>query len=70
MTVDGLSGVPALNETNVSISVGSVTDAAQGAPTIVVTSQGFSVIVDAVDLVRKIFQRIETYVISRISSTL
>merc|ERR1712012_1409723 len=59
-----------MGKANVGIAVEGATDAAQGAAAIVLTSPGLSVIVEAIDLSRKIFQRMKNYVIYRIACTL
>ena len=69
-TGDGLSGVIALNGTNVGIAVDSVTDAAQSVSATVLTSLGLALIVEVIDLAMKIFQRFENYLIHRMTCTL
>ena len=52
------------------IAVSGATDAARAAASIVLTSPGLSVIIDAIKESRKIFQRMTSYAIYRIAETL
>ena len=69
-TGDGLSDAIALNGENVGIAVESVTDALHGVSAVVLTSLRLAVIVEIIDLARKIFHRFENYVIHRTTCTL
>ena len=53
-----------------SIAVSCATDAARAAASIVLTTPGLSVIIDAIKESRKIFQRMNSYAIYRIAETL
>ena len=66
MTGDGVNVSPALKKAHVGWSVQWM----QRSAAIVLTNTGLSVIVEAIDLSRKIFQRMKNYVTHRIACTL
>ena len=70
MTGDGVNDAPALKKADCGIAVSDATDAASAAASIVLLTLGLSVIIDAVKESRKIFQRMNSYAIYRITETL
>ncbi|MCB2154482.1 plasma-membrane proton-efflux P-type ATPase [bacterium] len=70
MTGDGVNDAPALKKADCGIAVADATDAARAAASIVLTTPGLSVIVDAVKESRRIFQRMTSYATYRIAETL
>jgi H+-transporting ATPase len=69
MTGDGVNDAPALKQAEMGIAVANSTDVAKSSASMVLVEDGISVIVNAIYISRKIYQRILTWVLNKLSKT-
>jgi H+-transporting ATPase len=69
MTGDGVNDAPALKQAEVGTAVSSATDVAKGAASIVLTDEGLTDIIGPIKIGRMMFERINTWILNKISRT-
>jgi H+-transporting ATPase len=70
MTGDGVNDSPPLKQAEVGIAVSSATDVAKGAASIVLTIEGLSGILAPINVGRMMFQRINTWILNKITRSI
>jgi H+-transporting ATPase len=70
MTGDGVNDAPALKQAEMGIAVSSSTDVAKASASIVLTEEGVGVIIDAIKISRRIYQRMLTWVINKVTKVI
>ena len=70
MTGDGVNDSLALKQAEVGVAVSNTTDVAQASASIVLTQAGIRVILDAITTSRRIYQRMLTWVINKVTKVI
>jgi H+-transporting ATPase len=70
MTGDGVNDAPALKQAEMGVSVSESSDVAKASASMVITEPGVKVIVDAIETSRKIYQRMLTWVLNKVTKVI
>ncbi len=70
MTGDGVNDAPALKQSEVGVAVSSATDVAKASAKLVLTQAGLAGIVSAVESGRRVYRRMLTWMLNKISKTI
>jgi H+-transporting ATPase len=70
MSGDGANDAPALKQAEMGIAVSNSTDVAKASASIVLTEPGLRVIIDAIAVSRKTYQRMLTWVINKVTKVI
>jgi H+-transporting ATPase len=70
MTGDGVNDAPALKQAELGIAVSNSADVAKAAASVVLTEPGLGVIIDAVKISRRTYQRMLSWVINKVTKVI